>query len=102
VTASIGAGAGYARRSSVTSMTESPDHMSCQEVVELVTAYLEGGLPAAQTALVEQHLNFCEGCVWYVEQLRGTIAAVGRITEPDIATEDRDRLLTAFRGWSTS
>jgi putative zinc finger protein len=83
-------------------MTESPDHMSCQELVELVTGYLERGLPAAETALFEQHLNFCDGCVLYVEQLRGTIAAAGRVVEEDIAAEDRDRLLTAFRGWSTS
>jgi anti-sigma factor RsiW len=83
-------------------MTESPDHISCRELVELVTGYLEGGLPAAEIALFEQHLNFCEGCVWYVEQLRGTIAAAGRIAEEDIAPEDRDRLLTAFAGWSAS
>jgi hypothetical protein len=82
-------------------MTESPDHISCQELVELVTAYLERALPAVETALFEQHLSFCEGCVWYVEQLRGTIAASGRIADDDIAAEDRDRLLTAFRGWST-
>jgi anti-sigma factor RsiW len=83
-------------------MTESPDHISCQELVELVTDYLEGALAGEETALFEQHLNFCEGCVWYVEQLRGTIAATGRIAEEDIAAEDRDRLLSAFRGWSVS
>ena len=42
-------------------MTESDQHISCQEVVELVTGYLESELPAAETALFEQHLNFCEG-----------------------------------------
>ena len=83
-------------------MTESPDHISCQELVELVTAYLEGALPAAETALLEQHLNFCEGCVWYVEQMRGTVQAAGRIAEDDIPADDRDRLLHAFRGWRTS
>jgi anti-sigma factor RsiW len=83
-------------------MTDSPDHISCQEVVELVTAYLEGALPADETALFEQHLSFCEGCVWYVEQMRGTIAAAGRISAEDIADEDRERLLAAFRGWRGS
>jgi putative zinc finger protein len=83
-------------------MTESPDHISCQELVELATGYLERALPAAETALFEQHLNFCEGCVWYVEQLRGTIAAAGGIAEDDITADDRDRLLSAFRGWSPS
>ena len=83
-------------------MTESPDHISCRELVELVTAYLERALPAGDVALVEQHLNFCEGCVWYVEQLRATVAATGRLAEADIAAEDRDRLLAAFRGWTGS
>jgi anti-sigma factor RsiW len=83
-------------------MTESPDHISCQEVVELVTAYLDRALPADETTLFEQHLNFCEGCVWYVEQMRGTIAAAGRISEDDIAAEERERLLAAFRGWRAS
>jgi anti-sigma factor RsiW len=83
-------------------MTESPDHISCQELVELVTGYLEGALPAAETALVEQHLNFCEGCVWYVEQIRATVEATGRVAEHDIPADERDRLLAAFRGWRTS
>ena len=83
-------------------MAESPDHITCREVAELITGYLEGFLPADETALFEQHLNFCEGCVSYVAQMRGTIAATGRIAEEDIAVEERDRLLTAFRGWRTS
>jgi anti-sigma factor RsiW len=81
-------------------MTESPDHVTCQEVVELVTAYLERALPAGDTALFEQHLNFCEGCVWYVEQMRGTVEAAGGVAEDDIPPDARDRLLAAFRGWS--
>jgi anti-sigma factor RsiW len=83
-------------------MTESPDHISCQELVELITGYLEGALPAQEMALFEQHLNFCEGCVWYLEQMRGTIRAAGRVAEGDIPADDRDRLLAAFRGWRTS
>ena len=83
-------------------MAESPDHISCQELVELVTGYLEGALPAEEAALFEQHLNFCEGCVWYLEQMRGTIAAAGRIGDDDIPGGDRERLLSAFRGWRAS
>jgi anti-sigma factor RsiW len=82
-------------------MTESPDHISCQELVELVTGHLEGALPADEASLFEQHLNFCEGCVLYVEQMRGTTEAARRIAEEDIADEHRDRLLAAFRGWRT-
>jgi anti-sigma factor RsiW len=80
-------------------MTESDDHITCQEVVELVTDYFEGTLPADEAELFEQHLNFCEGCAWYVEQMRATVTAVGRISEDDIPPETRERLLTAFRDW---
>jgi anti-sigma factor RsiW len=80
-------------------MSESAEHMTCQEVVELVTDYLETELPAERVALFEMHLNFCDGCVWYVDQLRTTIAAVGRLAEEDVPPETRQRLLTAFRDW---
>jgi anti-sigma factor RsiW len=80
-------------------MAESAEHLTCQEVVELVTEYLEGALSDEQLSLFEQHLNFCDGCVWYVDQLRMTIATVGQIGEGDLPTETRERLLTAFRDW---
>jgi hypothetical protein len=80
-------------------MTESAEHLTCQEVVELVTEYLEGALSDEQLSLFEQHLNFCDGCVWYVDQLRMTIATVGQLGEEDLPTETRERLLTAFRDW---
>jgi anti-sigma factor RsiW len=83
-------------------MGDREPHVSCQEVVELVTAYLERALPAHEATLVEQHLNFCEGCVWYVDQIRTTVAAVGRIEERDVPPETRDKLLTAFRDWRRS
>ena len=83
-------------------MAESADHLSCQEVVELVTDYLEESLSAEDSALFEQHLNFCEGCVWYVDQLRATIGVVGEIREDDIPAETKDRLMGAFRNWRGS
>jgi anti-sigma factor RsiW len=83
-------------------MTESAEHITCQEVVELVTDYVEGALPTDETALFEQHLNFCDGCVRYVDQMRMTVAAVGRIREEDVPAETRERLLTAFRAWKRS
>jgi anti-sigma factor RsiW len=77
----------------------STEHVSCQQVVELVTDYLEQALPADEAALVEQHLNFCDGCVWYVDEIRSTIATVGRIDEAEVPPETREKLMTAFRDW---
>ena len=83
-------------------MTEFSKHLGCQEVVELVTDYLEGTLTPDETTLFEQHLNFCGGCVWYLEQMQATIATVGRLREVDIPVEARERLLVTFRNWKRS
>jgi anti-sigma factor RsiW len=80
-------------------MTESHDHITCQEVVELVTGYLEGALSTEETDLFEQHINFCDGCDWYVDEMRTTVATVGKIEEEDIPDEIREKLMTAFRDW---
>ena len=79
-------------------MAEHP-HVTCQQVVELVTDYLEQALPADEMSLFEQHVNFCDGCDWYLEQMRATIGTVGRITEEDVPEDTREKLLAAFRGW---
>jgi anti-sigma factor RsiW len=76
-----------------------PDHITCREVVELVTGYVEGTLPPEQASLFEQHVNFCDGCDWYLHQMRTTIATVGGITEEDVPSEAKDRLMAAFREW---
>ena len=83
-------------------MAESAEHLTCREVVELVSDYLDESLPAEDTTLFEQHLNFCEGCVWYVDQLRATVEALGEIREEDVPPEARDCLMGAFRDWRRS
>jgi anti-sigma factor RsiW len=83
-------------------MAESADHITCQEVAELVTDYLEGVLPADAAELLEQHINLCEGCDWHVAQLRTTIATVWRLGEEPVPTETRERLLAVFRDWKRS
>lgn len=80
-------------------MAESPDHVTCREVTELVTAYVERALPADETALFEQHLNFCDGCVWYVDQVRTTINVVGDLRAEDVPEETKAKLMVAFRDW---
>jgi anti-sigma factor RsiW len=73
--------------------------LSCQELVELVTDYLEGALPADERARFEAHLAGCHGCRAYLDQMRQTIAAVGALSEEAIPQPARDDLLTAFRNW---
>jgi anti-sigma factor RsiW len=73
--------------------------LTCAEVVELVTDYLEGRLPDGQRRRFDEHLTGCDGCNAYVEQMRATIAVSGHVPAPDLSPELRERLLEAFRGW---
>ena len=70
--------------------------MSCRELVELTTAYLEGAPSDAQTRALEAHLRECEGCEIYLEQFRQTIGALGGLREGGLDAEKRARLLGAF------
>ena len=72
--------------------------LTCAELVELVTDYLEGALSPSEHARVERHLGACENCMRYVEEMRTTIALVGRIEEDDLSAEAKSELLAAFRG----
>jgi anti-sigma factor RsiW len=72
---------------------------TCQEIVELATEYVEGALTTAQMTQFELHLNFCEGCVAFVEQIRATAAMAGRLSEEQIPEETKVKLLEAFRHW---
>jgi len=73
--------------------------MSCKELVELVTEYLEGALPPRERARFEEHLSICAGCQTYLEQMRHTPRTLGQLTEESISSEARDALLQAFRNW---
>ena len=83
-------------------MAERATHITCIEVVELVSDYFEGALSAHEVELFEQHLNFCEGCESYVHQMRTTLSTVGRMGEDAVPADMRDRLLAAFRDWGRS
>ena len=76
--------------------------LTCAQLVELVTDYLEQRLPLRDTERFEEHLAFCDGCSTYFEQMRATISATGRLSEEDLPSELQERLLAAFRGWSTT
>ena len=73
--------------------------LTCRELVELVTDYLEGALPRRERRRFERHIARCDGCTAYLEQLRVTIAMLGTLTEDDVPAPARDELLAAFRDW---
>ena len=65
-------------------VTAPEDELTCQELVEIVSDYLEGALPAGDRERFEAHLEICEGCRRYLDQMRTTIRVVGRLTEEDL------------------
>jgi anti-sigma factor RsiW len=76
--------------------------LACNEIVELVTAYLDDALAPPDRERFEEHLVFCDGCDTYLEQMRATIAATGRLDGGGLPPELEARLLDAFRGWKAS
>jgi len=76
-----------------------PVGITCQELVELVTDYLDGALSTGQRARFEAHLSTCPGCEDYLQQMRLTISATGRLTEDSLEPNTRVALLALFRDW---
>lgn len=74
--------------------------LTCREVVELVSDYLEDSLAVEERRRVEEHLAICDGCTSYVEQTRETIRLTGRLTEEQIPEAQKSELLEAFRDWT--
>ena len=74
--------------------------LTCAEIVELVTEYLEGGLSTADRERFEEHVGFCHDCIAYLDQVRETIATMGRLgVQEDLSPQLQDSLLQAFRDW---
>ena len=80
-------------------MSEPASGYTCQEVVRLASEYLEGALGRDEATAFEVHLNFCDGCFRFVDQLRDTGATAGALPEEQISDELKARLLVAFRDW---
>ncbi len=75
------------------------DELTCKELVELVTDYLEGTLAEDLRLRMEDHLSQCDGCTNYLEQMRQTIRLTERVREESLTSQQRDDLLRLFRDW---
>jgi anti-sigma factor RsiW len=73
--------------------------LTCKELVELVTDYLEEALSATDRQRFEAHLASCPFCRLYVEQMRQTIHAMGELPDEPIAPGALEVLLAHFRRW---
>ncbi len=73
--------------------------LACQEMVELITDYLEGALTRSQRKRFDAHLAGCEHCTEYLQQMRATIRLTGRLREEDLAPAMREEFSEIYRRW---
>jgi anti-sigma factor RsiW len=83
-------------------MTETADDLTCRELVEVLTDYLEGSMSVADRARFERHVGDCTGCTNVLEQFRVTIELTGRLTEEQVSEEQRQAMREVFRRWRSS
>ena len=79
-------------------MTVPADDLTCRELVDRGTEYLEDALPPAEAARFDAHLAHCPACRHHLAEMRLTIALVGRLTQRSLPSCAEADLVTAFRG----
>lgn len=75
------------------------EELSCAELVEVITDYLEDTLAAPDRNRFEVHLTECPFCTDYLDQMRATIARLGELRDESLSPATREGLMDAFRGW---
>ena len=75
--------------------------LDCNQLVELVTEYLENAMSVPERARLERHLAICQGCRTYLDQMRRTIRAVGHLPVEAMTPAAQQDLLRAFRAWKS-
>jgi anti-sigma factor RsiW len=78
--------------------TRTPN-LTCQDLSQIVTDYLEGAMNAADRERFDAHLSVCPDCVRYVSQMRATVRTLGRVPAEPIPPEIERKLLERFRSW---
>jgi anti-sigma factor RsiW len=73
--------------------------LACQEMVELVTDYLEGRLSRSQRRRFEAHLADCENCTEYLHQMRATIRLTGSLGAEDLTAQMREEFGELYERW---
>ena len=76
------------------------DGLSCRELVELVTDYLEGALTRTEHSRFEAHIGGCDHCAAYLRQMRETLVLLGTLPADALSREAEDELRVAFRDWN--
>lgn len=73
--------------------------LTCRELTELVTEYLEGRMSFMDRLRFRAHVGMCRGCRTYLDQMKQTVRTIGKLPSEDIPPEVRSQLLERFRDW---
>ncbi len=75
--------------------------LTCQELVALVTDYLEGKLPMTERLRFQLHIGLCGHCRAYLQQMELTVEVLGKLpaTPQELPSTTRDAMLAKFRSW---
>ena len=73
--------------------------LTCQELVELITDYIEGALDAERHAEVARHLSDCDDCLRYVSQLQQTGRVLAALPVDNLSVQDGAALVATYREW---
>jgi anti-sigma factor RsiW len=71
--------------------------LTCQQLVEVVTDFLESSLDPEERDLFERHLAMCSWCQSYLDHMRHTISVMGHLQQDDIGASSMDAAADAFR-----
>lgn len=71
--------------------------LTCQELVEVITGYLDNALSQEERLRFERHLAACPGCRVYLEQMRTTLRLLGTLSADELPVPMQQRLLATFR-----
>jgi anti-sigma factor RsiW len=76
-----------------------PTALSCKQLVELVTEFLEGTMAPSERTRFEMHIAACSGCAAYLRQMRDVLRLTGHLSEDALPERAQEELLRAFRSW---
>ena len=73
--------------------------LTCQELTEIITDYLEGSLTLMQRVSFQLHLGICRHCREYLRQMKMTIRTLGMMPKLEVPENVQNELLKRFRDW---
>jgi len=74
--------------------------LSCQQITEIITDYLEGRMSFADRIRFQMHVGMCKHCRAYLRQMKATIGSLGQLPDEPIPADVRDEMRKRFAAWN--